>query len=64
MSERSGGFTSMADAKAAGTVPEVGVGMLGYAFMGEGAQPCHVDHSPHDVPTPGYSQIDRGGGAQ
>lgn len=35
MSERSGGFTSMADAKAAGTVPEVGVGMLGYAFMGK-----------------------------
>lgn len=35
MSERSGGFTSMADAKAVGTVPEVGVGMLGYAFMGK-----------------------------
>ncbi len=35
MSERSGGFTSMADAKATGTVPEVGVGMLGYAFMGK-----------------------------
>ena len=35
MSERSGGFTSMADAKATGSVPEVGVGMLGYAFMGK-----------------------------
>lgn len=35
MSERSGGFTSMADAKATGDVPEVGVGMLGYAFMGK-----------------------------
>lgn len=35
MSERSGGFTSMADAKATGAVPEVGVGMLGYAFMGK-----------------------------
>ncbi|MBX3014352.1 MAG: Gfo/Idh/MocA family oxidoreductase [Caldilineaceae bacterium] len=35
MSERSGGFTSMADAKASGSVPEVGVGMLGYAFMGK-----------------------------
>ena len=35
MSTSSGGFTSMADAKAAGTVPEVGVGMLGYAFMGK-----------------------------
>lgn len=35
MSERSGGFTSMADAKATGNVPEVGVGMLGYAFMGK-----------------------------
>jgi predicted dehydrogenase len=32
---KSGGFTSMADAKAAGTVPEIGVGMLGYAFMGK-----------------------------
>ena len=32
---KSGGFTSMADAKATGTVPEVGVGMLGYAFMGK-----------------------------
>lgn len=35
MSERSGGFTSMADAKATGSAPEVGVGMLGYAFMGK-----------------------------
>ncbi len=32
---KSGGFTSMADAKATGSVPEVGVGMLGYAFMGK-----------------------------
>ncbi len=32
---KSGGFTSMADAKASGTVPEIGVGMLGYAFMGK-----------------------------
>jgi hypothetical protein len=29
------GFTSMAAAKAAGAVPEIGVGMLGYAFMGK-----------------------------
>lgn len=28
-------FTSMAGAKASGTAPEVGVGMLGYAFMGK-----------------------------
>jgi len=34
MSEGSG-FTSMADARATGAVPEVGVGMLGYAFMGK-----------------------------
>ncbi len=33
MSEQS--FTSMAGAKAEGDVPEVGVGMLGYAFMGK-----------------------------
>lgn len=29
------GFTSMAGGKAEGTAPEVGVGMLGYAFMGK-----------------------------
>ncbi|MCC6166711.1 MAG: Gfo/Idh/MocA family oxidoreductase [Caldilineaceae bacterium] len=34
MSEGSG-FTSMADARSAGEAPEVGVGMLGYAFMGK-----------------------------
>lgn len=34
MSEGSG-FTSMADARAAGEAPEIGVGMLGYAFMGK-----------------------------
>ncbi len=31
----SGGFTTMAGAKAAGEAPQVGVGMLGYAFMGK-----------------------------
>lgn len=30
-----GGFTSMAGAKAQGDAPEIGVGMLGYAFMGK-----------------------------
>ena len=34
MSESSG-FTSMAGARAEGEAPEVGVGMLGYAFMGK-----------------------------
>ncbi|MCD4687607.1 MAG: Gfo/Idh/MocA family oxidoreductase [Anaerolineae bacterium] len=29
------GFTSMAGAKAAGDAPEIGIGMLGYAFMGK-----------------------------
>jgi predicted dehydrogenase len=29
------GFTSMAKPKATGAVPEIGVGMLGYAFMGK-----------------------------
>jgi predicted dehydrogenase len=29
------GFTSMAGARATGDVPEIGVGMLGYAFMGK-----------------------------
>jgi predicted dehydrogenase len=31
----SGGFTTMAGAKAEGEAPRVGVGMLGYAFMGK-----------------------------
>ncbi len=30
-----GGFTSMAGARAEGDAPEIGVGMLGYAFMGK-----------------------------
>jgi predicted dehydrogenase len=34
MSEGSG-FTSMADARSTGEVPEIGIGMLGYAFMGK-----------------------------
>jgi hypothetical protein len=34
MSDKTG-FTSMADARATGDVPEIGVGMLGYAFMGK-----------------------------
>jgi hypothetical protein len=29
------GFTTMAGAKAEGAAPEIGVGMLGYAFMGK-----------------------------
>jgi predicted dehydrogenase len=35
MSEQETGFTTMAGAKAEGEAPEVGVGMLGYAFMGK-----------------------------
>ena len=31
----SSGFTTMADARSEGDAPEVGVGMLGYAFMGK-----------------------------
>ena len=34
MSEETG-FTTMASAKAEGAIPEIGVGMLGYAFMGK-----------------------------
>ena len=30
-----GGFTSMADARAEGDAPVLGIGMLGYAFMGK-----------------------------
>src|SRR5829696_6595978 len=29
------GFTTMAGAKAEGAAPEIGIGMLGYAFMGK-----------------------------
>ena len=32
---RSGGFTSMAGPAAEGEAPEIGVAMLGYAFMGK-----------------------------
>jgi len=35
MSENEPGFVSMAGARASGSVPEIGVGMLGYAFMGK-----------------------------
>ena len=35
MAEKETGFTTMAGARAAGDAPEVGVGMLGYAFMGK-----------------------------
>lgn len=35
MSERETGFTTMAGARAEGEAPTVGVGMLGYAFMGK-----------------------------
>ena len=29
------GFTSMAGPKAVGEIPDIGIGMLGYAFMGK-----------------------------
>jgi len=35
MSDKEVGFTSMAGAKATGSAPSIGVGMLGYAFMGK-----------------------------
>ncbi|HEC23007.1 MAG TPA: Gfo/Idh/MocA family oxidoreductase [Chloroflexi bacterium] len=35
MSEKETGFTAMAGARAGGEIPEIGVGMLGYAFMGK-----------------------------
>ncbi|MFL7838244.1 MAG: Gfo/Idh/MocA family protein, partial [Candidatus Promineifilaceae bacterium] len=35
MSKKSQSFTSMAGPTASGDVPEIGVGMLGYAFMGK-----------------------------
>jgi len=35
MSEKSQSFTSMAGPAATGDIPEIGVGMLGYAFMGK-----------------------------
>lgn len=35
MSESSSGFTTMAGAKSTGDAPELGIGMLGYAFMGK-----------------------------
>jgi len=52
---RSGGFTAMADAKASGEAPEVGVGMLGYAFMGKAHSHAmlniaHMMYPPPAVP--------------
>jgi predicted dehydrogenase len=35
MAESKQGFTSMAGPRAAGAAPEIGIGMLGYAFMGK-----------------------------
>jgi len=35
MSDKEVGFVSMAGAKATGTAPTIGIGMLGYAFMGK-----------------------------
>ena len=35
MAEKETGFTTMAGPKALETVPEIGIGMLGYAFMGK-----------------------------
>ncbi len=35
MSEKETGFTTMAGAKAEAEAPHIGVGMLGYAFMGK-----------------------------
>lgn len=54
MSEGSG-FTSMAGAKAEGEAPEIGVGMLGYAFMGKAhthamLNIAHMMYPPPAVP--------------
>jgi len=35
MSEKETGFTTMAGAHASTAAPEVGIGMLGYAYMGK-----------------------------
>jgi len=35
MSEKETGFTSMAGPKGSENIPEIGIGMLGYAFMGK-----------------------------
>ena len=35
MAEKETGFTTMAGPKGSDNIPEIGVGMLGYAFMGK-----------------------------
>ncbi len=55
MAAESGGFTSMAGAKAEGSAPEVGVGMIGYAFMGKAHSHAmlniaHMMYPPPAVP--------------
>ena len=46
MAEREVGFTSMASKTRAGEIPEVGIGMLGYAFMGK-AHSNALKQMPH-----------------
>ena len=49
----------MAGPKAAGEAPEVGIGMLGYAFMGK-AHSQRVQEDPvHDVPARRHPEADR-----
>jgi len=52
------GFASNAGPEATGPVPEVGIGMLGYAFMGKALQ-CVQDDTVHDVPARGHPEAGR-----
>ena len=54
------GFTTMAADKAAGDIPEIGVGMLGYAFMGKSHTNAYKT-IPYMMYPPPAIQADRDG---
>jgi predicted dehydrogenase len=56
MSEGSG-FTSMADARSAGDVPEIGIGMLGYAFMGKAHSHAFLNIAHMMYPPPAIPKL-------
>ena len=63
MSEETG-FTTMAGAKAEGEAPEIGFGMLGYAFMGKAHSNAlktlpYMMYPPVAIPNSGFLAVSR-----
>ena len=57
-------FTSMATEETDAEAPELGIGMLGYAFHGQGAYQRLQENSLYDVSASGDSAPGRDRGAQ